>query len=60
MLHCQFGENRSDGGAVVFNRGEMPILAIGFGVLFLFAVLLPLPKPRFLDGNEQNQNKPSL
>jgi hypothetical protein len=39
---------------------EMPILAIGFGVLFLFAVVLPLPKPPFLDGNEQDKNKPSL
>jgi hypothetical protein len=39
---------------------EMPILAIVFGVLFLFAVVLPLPKPHFLDGNEQDKNKPSL
>jgi hypothetical protein len=39
---------------------EMPILAIVFGVLFLFAVILPLPKPHFLDGNEQDKNKPSL
>jgi len=36
---------------------EMPILAIVFGVLFLFAVILPLPKPHFLDGNEQDKNK---
>ena len=39
---------------------EMPILAIVFGVLFLFAVVLPLPKPHFLDGNEQDKNMPSL
>jgi hypothetical protein len=39
---------------------QMPILAIVFGVLFLFAVVLPLPKPPFLDGNEQDKNKPSL
>ena len=39
---------------------EMPILAIVFGVLFLFAVVLPLPKPHFLDGNEQDKNTTSL
>ena len=39
---------------------EMPILAIVFGALFLFAAVLPLPKPRFLDSSEQDKNKPSL
>jgi hypothetical protein len=39
---------------------EMPILAIVFGVLFLFAVVLPLPKPRFLDSHEQDKNEHSL
>lgn len=38
---------------------EMPILSIVFGVLFLLAVVLPVPKPHFLECNDEHENKRS-